>query len=513
MEGFLIRAGRASLIAAMGLLAVAPLIETVGTQLFPNLATTHRLDLPAYAQSPSEHTRQIFQQANPAVVEVRLADGRKGSGFVVESTGLIITNAHVIGHQSSTTATVRMADGRQFEADILGYDRHGQDLAALRVYPDGELPSLGLLTTFPKTGESAYAIGFPFDLGRTLTVGVISQVLQTEGWIQTDADINSGNSGGPLLNEYGEVIGVNTWSYQPLPNAGSAGLNTAIGARHISEFLTDLEAGNVASQPTMADGQQWQRQPLLLRGQTITGHFGVGDRVHGDQSYIDYYHFEGQAGQHLVAAMASEDVDAFLSLRQMTGTGDSTDESQYTTLAYGDDLSPTDTTARIEITLPANATYRLDANTFDGQQTGFYTLNAYFSHELSRPDPAGESHFFCGTSYDQASEERVPATYRWENNTKTPLIRWQSQYFQIQGVTNQTRCEEASAYFQRAYEEDRLLFQPGIWSEKTVICAVAAIDDSCEDQYLFELKPSDDPELIVDWLTRFFEGTQRSLIL
>ena len=188
---------------------------------------------PAYAQSPSEHTRQIFQQANPAVVEVRLADGRKGSGFVVESTGLIITNAHVIGHQSSTTATVRMADGRQFEADILGYDRHGQDLAALRVYPDGELPSLRLLTTFPKTGESAYAIGFPFDLGRTLTVGVISQVLQTEGWIQTDADINSGNSGGPLLNESGDVIGVNTWSYQPIPNAGSAGLNTAIGARQI----------------------------------------------------------------------------------------------------------------------------------------------------------------------------------------------------------------------------------------------------------------------------------------
>ncbi len=511
MKGFVKRLSHASLIAIGGLLMLVPLAETVRSQFLSGSAPLNFLDLQAQAQSPP--TSEIFQQVNPAVVEVRLPDGSRGSGFIVDPSGLIITNAHVIDNQRITTVTIRLANGHLAEADILGYDRRGQDLAALLVYGSDSRPTLDLHTQLPQTGEQAYAIGFPYNLGRTLTTGVVSQVIPEKGWIQTDADINPGNSGGPLLNSRGEVMGVNTWSFQPSPNAGSVGLNTAIAAYHVRTFLLDLHSGDIASQPTNGAEAQHPRRNLLLRGQTITGHFGEGDRVHGDQSYIDYYYFEGRAGQHFVAEMASDEVDAFLSLRQFIGNGNNNDESQYITLAYGDDLTPTDTNARIAITLPVDGAYRLDANTFDGQQIGGYTLSAHFSDHPPNQVSASETRFFCGTSYDRASEARVDTTYYWQGNTKSPLIRWKSQYFLHRGVPNPTRCTEAAIHFQTAYEENRFFFQSGTQSERTVICAVAAREDSCGEKYLFELKPNDDPDIIVDWLTQFFGGNRRSLAL
>lgn len=138
-----------------------------------------------------------------------------GSGFIVKNDGYILTNNHVIA--DSDKINVRLADSREFEGKVIGRDIK-TDLAVLKI-PSGErLPSVTFGDSNKlEVGEWAIAIGNPFGLDRTVTIGVISATGRSnlgltdyENYIQTDAAINFGNSGGPLLNIRGEVIGVNT---------------------------------------------------------------------------------------------------------------------------------------------------------------------------------------------------------------------------------------------------------------------------------------------------------------
>jgi serine protease Do len=138
-----------------------------------------------------------------------------GAGIIVDPSGVVLTNHHVIDRADQIEIT--LADGRTFTGLVIGRDPK-TDLAVIKVDTDQELPAatLGDSDTV-KVGHWAVAIGNPFGLGHSLTVGVISGVgrgelgLSTfEDYIQTDAAINPGNSGGPLLNIRGEVIGINT---------------------------------------------------------------------------------------------------------------------------------------------------------------------------------------------------------------------------------------------------------------------------------------------------------------
>jgi Do/DeqQ family serine protease len=143
-------------------------------------------------------------------------DGRAaGSGVIVDPRGYILTNNHVI--ENAREITVRLSDSRKFSATLVGRDAK-TDLAVLKVDAPAPLPAAELADSDRlRVGQWAIAIGNPFGLDRTVTVGIVSATARNrvgvatyENFIQTDASINPGNSGGPLLNIDGKVIGINT---------------------------------------------------------------------------------------------------------------------------------------------------------------------------------------------------------------------------------------------------------------------------------------------------------------
>jgi serine protease Do len=138
-----------------------------------------------------------------------------GSGFVIDPSGTIVTNAHVV--EGSEWIQVRLFDGRRFEAKLLGRDNR-VDLAVLKVEGAGKLPVLALGdSNRVRVGEFVMALGHPFGLEHSVSFGIVSRkgaplTVAAPGFdfIQTDAAINPGNSGGPLVNMAGEVVGVNS---------------------------------------------------------------------------------------------------------------------------------------------------------------------------------------------------------------------------------------------------------------------------------------------------------------
>jgi serine protease Do len=191
-------------------------------------------DVPALLEAWQSTVVRIQQTTGPAVVSVKTESQEKrgaqtgkqtpkgepphrgvGSGIIVDPRGFVLTNNHVIERADEIELT--LADGQTFKGTVIGRDPK-TDLAMIKVDTDVDLPVvvLGDSDTV-KVGHWAVAIGNPFGLGQSLTVGVVSGVgrgelgLSTfEDYIQTDASINPGNSGGPLVNIRGEVIGVNT---------------------------------------------------------------------------------------------------------------------------------------------------------------------------------------------------------------------------------------------------------------------------------------------------------------
>ena len=177
----------------------------------------------AIARGLSQTFQAIAHRAQGAVVSVRVFDsgGRsmrrtaQGSGVIVSDDGLIVTNNHVISE--GDLRLVRLDDGREFEAELIGTDPPS-DLAVLRI-EETDLEALPLSRIQePSVGELVLAVGNPLGLGLTVTSGIVSGVgradlledVTYQDFIQTDATINPGNSGGPLLNLDGEVIGINT---------------------------------------------------------------------------------------------------------------------------------------------------------------------------------------------------------------------------------------------------------------------------------------------------------------
>ncbi|HEU5394228.1 MAG TPA: trypsin-like peptidase domain-containing protein [Candidatus Methylomirabilis sp.] len=138
-----------------------------------------------------------------------------GSGVIIDKRGFVLTNNHVI--KEADTILVRLATRKEYPARVIGQDSR-TDVAVIRVETDQELPEAHLGDSDSlRVGEWAVAIGNPFGLNHTLTVGVVSAtgrsdvgITSQEDFVQTDASINPGNSGGPLLNIRGEVIGINT---------------------------------------------------------------------------------------------------------------------------------------------------------------------------------------------------------------------------------------------------------------------------------------------------------------
>jgi len=170
------------------------------------------------------------------------ASGALGSGFVIRADGLIVTNRHVIA--GARTVRVHLSDGRELPARILGADAV-TDIALLKVSA-GNLPVLRLGSSQAvSVGDAVIAIGNPFGLGQSVSAGIVSaraRTLEDDPYIdflQTDAAINQGNSGGPLLSTDGTVIGVTSAIFSP--SGGSVGLGFAIPAETVAGVVSQLE--------------------------------------------------------------------------------------------------------------------------------------------------------------------------------------------------------------------------------------------------------------------------------
>jgi serine protease Do len=169
--------------------------------------------------------------------------GSLGSGFVIRADGLIVTNRHVVN--GALKIRVRLPDGRDVPAKLLGADAV-TDIALLKVNA-GYLPALHLGTSQSvSVGDQVIAIGNPFGLGQSVSAGIISargRTLEDDPYIdflQTDAAINHGNSGGPLMSPDGTVVGVTSAIFSP--SGGSVGLGFAIPAETVSSVIGQLEA-------------------------------------------------------------------------------------------------------------------------------------------------------------------------------------------------------------------------------------------------------------------------------
>ncbi|MCE0505307.1 trypsin-like peptidase domain-containing protein [Roseivivax sp. GX 12232] len=164
-----------------------------------------------------------------------------GTGFIVSADGQVVTNAHVI--DGADEVTVTLSDGRELTAEVVGSDP-ATDLALLDV--EGEdLPFVGFGdSTALQVGQNVIAMGNPFGLGNSVSTGIVSALGRDinagpfDDFIQTDAAINRGNSGGPLFNEAGEVVGVNTAIISP--TGGSVGIGFSVPSELASEVVADL---------------------------------------------------------------------------------------------------------------------------------------------------------------------------------------------------------------------------------------------------------------------------------
>ena len=169
-----------------------------------------------------------------------------GSGFIIDKEGYIVTNSHVVA--GARKIEVIFHDNRKTEAKLIGRD-DSSDIALIKVTPDKYLtPSLLGDSDKVEPGQLAFAIGAPFGLNRTFTVGTISakeRKLDNARFsrLQTDASINPGNSGGPLLNVYGEVVGINQSIISPgrRSQAGSVGIGFAIPINQARQIIEQLK--------------------------------------------------------------------------------------------------------------------------------------------------------------------------------------------------------------------------------------------------------------------------------
>ena len=178
-----------------------------------------------------------------------------GSGFLISPEGRILTNNHVIS--GSSKIEVRFSDGSRYTAKVLVADR-ADDLAMIQIDPKKKVPFLKLGDSDGlRLGQKVLAIGNPFGFSGTLTTGIVSSLGREirnenstlEGLVQTDAAINEGNSGGPLLDSQGNVIGINTAILAPGGSGGNIGIGFAMPINRAKAMLDDFREGKSFGRP------------------------------------------------------------------------------------------------------------------------------------------------------------------------------------------------------------------------------------------------------------------------
>jgi putative serine protease PepD len=204
---------------------------------------------------------QIYRRDSSGVVAIKAVTSEgedSGTGIVLDDKGLILTNDHVVAGASSIVAGPGKSSNTTRTATLVGEEAN-KDLALIRIDPSGlGLHALNLVSSSSlQVGDPVYAIGNPYGLDETLTRGIVSALgreiaapngAKITGAIQTDAALNPGNSGGPLLNEQGEVIGVNSQIASDAARSegsqpGSTGVGFAVASDTVAQAVKEIEAG------------------------------------------------------------------------------------------------------------------------------------------------------------------------------------------------------------------------------------------------------------------------------
>jgi serine protease Do len=236
-----------------------------------NIATTQTVET-RRGEEFEEFFKEFFERRGQPPPQEKRRASALGSGFIIDPSGYIVTNQHVIA--DADEITVRLHDDTLLEAVLVGSDKK-TDLALLKVETDEPLPATSWgVSEKTRIGDWVIAIGNPFGLGGTVTAGIVSARQRDinsgpyDDFIQTDAAINRGNSGGPMFNLDGEVVGVNTAIFSP--SGGSIGIGFAIPS--------DI-AKNVVAQ--LRENGEVRRGWLGVRIQTVTEELAEGLRLDG----------------------------------------------------------------------------------------------------------------------------------------------------------------------------------------------------------------------------------------
>lgn len=235
-----------------------------------DLAADERATIELFSElSPSVvHITSVAQLQNRFTLDVEAFKAGSGSGFIWDTQGHIVTNLHVI--ENAQDAVVTLYDNTHFPADLVGWDK-AHDLAVLKIIaPAGKLAPIAVGESANlQVGQKVFAIGSPFEFDLTLTTGVISGLnrrvpttsdRQIHGAIQTDAAINPGSSGGPLLDSAGRLIGVNTAIYSEFGE--SNGIGFAIPVDVVNIVVPDIIQDGEVSRPWLG---------IMVRGNLVVG--------------------------------------------------------------------------------------------------------------------------------------------------------------------------------------------------------------------------------------------------
>lgn len=203
----------------------------------------------------------VYKIASSAVVTIKTGS-TAGAGCIIDPSGIVVTNKHVIGN--GYNVNVKLADGNMYNASVIDVDN--DDLALLKINSNTSFPYIRLGDSSKvQVGQRVLAIGNPFGLERTLTIGIISRIDYNMNRIQTDAAINPGNSGGPLLNSRGELIAINQAILNP-SGKSSAGIGFSIPSNTVKRLLAMSKNARIisgpvrpSSSPVAAPGSQFPR--------------------------------------------------------------------------------------------------------------------------------------------------------------------------------------------------------------------------------------------------------------
>jgi len=201
---------------------------------------------PSSAQTLDEQINiSIYERINPCIVAIDadIEDGvSSGTGCIIDSKGIILTSSHVLEGADSSSIDVTLWNGKKYKGKVFATMGQNNDLALLKIDAKEPLKVIKLGDSDKvKVGQRVLAIGNPFGFNGTLTTGIVSRIDRERNKIQTDAAINPGSSGGPLLNSDGEVIGINQSIYNPDNNRSNIGIGFAVPVNAAKRFISQAK--------------------------------------------------------------------------------------------------------------------------------------------------------------------------------------------------------------------------------------------------------------------------------